>query len=385
VRFSDFQTPLALPPVRLTRPFLLVERRSPEGVPYLDILRQMPEFTLERQAYVRIGFPLADVEALVRRETLRILLASGLLVLAGTAAAFVLHRAILGPVERMAGALRGLGRGDYSARVQARTGDELQVLADEFNAMAAAVESHEREMAGINEALRRANRVKDEFAAAMSHELKTPLHAIRASAQLLLEEIDGPLTAAQRQDLGHLLAAADHLLHLIEGVLRYAALEAGGAAPQVGEVDVAAVMDQAARNVEHAARAKGLTISGDADGAARVRADETMLRQILINLLHNAVKYTERGAITVTAAPREGEVLFAVADTGPGIPPAEAGEIFEPFRRAGAAGRREIDGVGLGLAVVKRYVDLHGGRIWFENRDGGGTTFYFTLPAREGE
>ena len=380
VRFVDARAVIAVPPVRLTRPFVVEERRTAAGVPYLDIFRAIPEYTLDRQTYVRIGFPLADVYARIRRETTMILLASLLLVGAGTVAAFVLQQAILGPAERMTAAIRHLRRGDYSARVQAQTHDELQLLAEEFNAMASAIESHERELASVNEALQKANRIKDEFSAAMSHELKTPLHAIRASAQLLLEGIDGPITGAQRKDLELLLAASDHLLHLIEAILRYSALEAGESLPQISEVDAASVVEQARQNVEHLARSKGLPITTSANGRATVRADETMLRQILINLLHNAIKYTDEGQIFVTTSVQDGQVLFAVADTGRGIPPGDADEVFEPFRRAGDAARREIDGIGLGLAVVKRYVELHGGRIWFESPPGSGTTFYFTLP-----
>jgi signal transduction histidine kinase len=140
------------------------------------------------------------------------------------------------------------------------------------------------------------------------------------------------------------------------------------------------VVEQARQNVEHLARSKGLPIMAQADGTTTVRADETMLRQILINLLHNAIKYTEKGRITVTTAVQDGQVLFAVTDTGPGIRPEDAHEVFEPFRRAGHPARREIDGIGLGLAVVKRYVELQGGRIWFESPPTGGTTFFFTLP-----
>jgi signal transduction histidine kinase len=380
VRFVDARTPFAVPPVTLTRPFVVEERRTAAGVPYLDILRAIPDYTLDRQAYVRVGFPLADVYARIRRETTMILLASLLLVASGTAAAFVLQRAILGPAERMTDAIRHLRRGDYSARVEAQTRDEFQLLAAEFNAMASAIQSRDRELASVNEALQKANRIKDDFSAAMSHELKTPLHAIRAYAQLLLEEIDGPITQTQRKDLDAVLGAGDHLLNLIEAILRYSALEAGGTPPQIGEVDAAVVVEQARQNVEHLARSKGLPIATHADGKATVRADETMLRQILINLLHNAIKYTDQGQVSVTTSAADGQVLFAVADTGPGIPPGDAREIFEPFRRAGDAARREIDGIGLGLAVVKRYIDLHGGRIWFESAPGRGTTFYFTLP-----
>lgn len=386
LRFSDGLADLAGPPAFIGQPLVIDERRDASGAPYLDLIRAIPEFTLDQQTYVRIGFPLAAVHARIRMETRVIALASLGLVAAGIIAAFVLQRAILGPVDRLTGVIRRLRGGDYSARVEVHTSDELRLLGEEVNTMASAIEVRDlelarinRELAEVNEALRKANHIKDDFSAAMSHELKTPLHAIRAYAQLVLEGIDGPLTGAQRKDLEAILAAGDHLLHLIEGILRYSALEAGGTVPQVGNVSVAEALEAARQNVDHLARAKGLSIDLATNGAPTVLADETMLRQILINLLHNALKYTPRGRITVTTSVQNGHVIFAVADTGPGIPPEDAAAVFEPFRRAGHPTKREIDGIGLGLAVVKRYVELLGGRIWFETGDGG-TTFYFTIP-----
>jgi signal transduction histidine kinase len=385
LRFTDGRSEMAGPVAIIGQPLVVEERVTADGLPYLDLMRAIPEFTLDQQTYVRIGFSLAAVYARIRVESRVIAVASLALVAAGIIAAFVLQRAILGPVDRMTGAIRRLRGGDYSARIQTNMSDELRLLGDEFNTMASAIEVRDlelarinREMAEVNEALRKANRIKDEFSAAMSHELKTPLHAIRAYAQLVLEGIDGPLTDAQRKDLDAILGAGDHLLHLIEGILRYSALEAGGIVPQIGNVKVAAALEAARQNVDHLARAKGLPIEVHTDGADTVRADETMLRQILINLLHNAVKYTPQGRITVTTSLDNGQVTFAVTDTGPGIAPEDGSAVFEPFRRAGHASRREIDGIGLGLAVVKRYVDLLGGRIWFES-GAGGTTFFFTM------
>ncbi|HET8678940.1 MAG TPA: HAMP domain-containing sensor histidine kinase, partial [bacterium] len=380
VQFSDGQADLAVPIEPLSTPLLVIERRSGSGMPYLDIIRAIPDHPLDRQTYIRVGFPLAGVYAQIRSERNMILMASLLLLAAGILSSLLVQRAILGPLHRMTPAIRHLRSGDYSARVAVDSNDELQELAGEFNAMASAVQSREQEVARVNEALQKANKIKDEFSAAMSHELKTPLHAVRAYAQLLLEEIDGPLTDAQREDLQAVVAAGDHLLALIEGILRYSALEAGGTAPQIQDVRATEIVEQARQNVAHLARSKGLPIATRGDGGATVRADETMLRQILINLLHNAIKYTSTGQITVTTSAQNGQVLFAVTDTGPGIPPEDQPEVFEPFRRAGDPARREIDGIGLGLAVVKRYVELQGGRIWFESTARRGTTFYFTLP-----
>ncbi|MGQ0548358.1 MAG: ATP-binding protein [Armatimonadota bacterium] len=380
VQFSDGRADLAVPMEPLTTPLLVIERRGAAGTPYLDIVRAIPEHPLERQTYVRVGFPLAGVYAQIRSERNMILMASLLLLGTGILSSLLLQRAILGPLHRMRPAIRHLQSGDYSARVQVDSSDELQEMADEFNAMASAVQSRDQEVARVNAALQKANKIKDEFSAAMSHELKTPLHAVRAYAQLLLEEIDGPLTDAQRKDLESVMAAGDHLLELIEGILRYSALEAGGTSPAIQDVRAREVVEQARQNVAHLARSKGLPITTRGDGAATVRADETMLRQILINLLHNAIKYTSSGQITVTTSAQNGQVLFAVADTGPGIAPEDQPEIFQPFRRAGDPTRRDVDGIGLGLAVVKRYVELQGGRIWFESAARRGTTFYFTLP-----
>ena len=389
LKFTDGRQAMAVRAPAPSRPLVVVRRETPDGIPYLDLSRAVPEFTLERRTYVRVGFPLGDVYARLREEVKRIAIACGLVVLSGIIAALVLQRTILGPVESTIDAIREMRRGDLSVRVQPRTSDELRALVDEFNAMASALQVRDRELARVNEALRKANRIKDEFSAAMSHELKTPLHAIRAYAQLLLEGIDGPLTDPQRQDVEALHAAGDHLLHLIEGILRYSALEAGQAMPVIADVNIAEVVEQARKNVAHLARSKGLPIEIAVSGKLVVRADETMLRQVLINLLHNAIKYTQQGRITVgvsipDAAAGNGRVVLSVSDTGTGIPPGFEHEVFEPFRRAGQAGRREIDGIGLGLAVAKRYIEQQGGVIWFDSKHDGGTTFFVSLPSTDG-
>lgn len=385
--------PLALPSLRPTHSLMTVERQLPlqatlySGASYLDITRAWPQTEtinlttgqMKRVPnYVRVGILLTQVEATVRREFLVIAGLTTLYILLGLLVAFWLYKGILGPIEVLTQAVKRFKR-EQTVRAEVHSGDELQTLAEEFNHMANTIAERDSRLEKINRELRQANRIKSEFLAVMGHELKTPLHGIRGYSQLLLEGVDGPLTAGQREDLASITASSDHLRELIDNILRFSKIESGAERLHPEKLEVRAVITEAIQSVKSLARAKGITIETSAQGL-RLRADETKLKQILINLLANAIKYTPAGKVRISAE-REGDgVRFAVSDSGIGIASEHLGKIFEPFTQIDSSSTREWSGIGLGLAVVKKYVEMHGGQIWVKSQPGQGSVFSFSLP-----
>ena len=231
--------------------------------------------------------------------------------------------------------------------------------------------------------LERANRLKSEFLASVSHELRTPMNAIIGYTKLMLDGLDGDLTAQQQTDLFRVAQAADNLLGLINGLLDLAKIEAGKMELNVEEVNMIEVAGEALELVRPHADEKGLAVRSSIPlSLPTVWADRARVRQVLANMLANAVKFTERGSVTVTAAAAEGWVTISVVDTGVGISPEAQAYVFDEFRQADSSTTRRYGGTGLGLAISKRLVTLHGGRIWVDSEVGRGSTFHFTLPIR---
>src|SRR5213594_3849321 len=231
--------------------------------------------------------------------------------------------------------------------------------------------------------LERANRLKSEFLASVSHELRTPMNAIIGYTKLMLDGLDGEMTAQQQTDLFRVAQAADNLLGLINGLLDLAKIEAGKMELNIEEVNINDVTDEALELVRPHADEKGLQVRAlIPTGLPNVWADRARVRQVLANMLANAVKFTERGAVSVSAGAAEGWVTVSVADTGVGISPEAQAYVFDEFRQADSSTTRRYGGTGLGLAISKRLVTLHGGRIWVDSEVGRGSTFHFTLPIR---
>jgi PAS domain S-box-containing protein len=229
-----------------------------------------------------------------------------------------------------------------------------------------------------------ANRAKSEFLAIMSHELRTPLNAIGGYAELLEMGLRGPVTDAQRSDLGRIQQSQRHLLGLINEVLNYARVESGTVAYALRDVPVAAVLASVEPLVRPQLEAKGLTLHVIAipPGLA-VRADEDKLRQILLNLLSNAVKFTERGGHVTLDAEADhdaGRVRLRVVDTGIGIPLDKQELIFDPFVQVNASLTRSQEGVGLGLAISRDLARGMGGELMVESTPGEGSTFTLSMP-----
>ncbi|HEX2718018.1 MAG TPA: ATP-binding protein [Gemmatimonadaceae bacterium] len=226
-----------------------------------------------------------------------------------------------------------------------------------------------------------ANEAKSHFLASMSHELRTPLTAIIGYEELLADGITGPITEPQRQQLGRIKASASHLLSLIDEILTFARVESGSEWTQIEPVWVTDALEEAAALVAPLVGDRGLTlvVKASDDGIA-VRTDRQKIRQILVNLLSNATKFTEEGTISLEACRDGREVCFRVSDTGIGIAPEHVAHIFEPFWQVEQRATRRIAGTGLGLTVSRRLAQLLGGDLTVVSRVGAGSIFSLRLP-----
>ena len=237
------------------------------------------------------------------------------------------------------------------------------------------------EVARLVRDLRDANSAKSTFLATMSHELRTPLNAILGYTDLMKAELAGPVTSAQLQHLGRVEAGARHLIELIEGILMFSRVEAGREEVHLEEVDASELARGTAALVEPLARSKGLHFEVDvAAPTPLIRTDPGKVRQVLLNLLSNAMKFTDDGSVRLVVRPAEGTVHFDVVDTGIGVPAAELERIFEPFRQVEQPNSQRAAGTGLGLAVSRHLARLLGGDLLVDSSPGGGSRFTLHLP-----
>jgi signal transduction histidine kinase len=217
----------------------------------------------------------------------------------------------------------------------------------------------------------------------MSHELRTPLNSILGFSQLLVEGDGGELTRDQRQDVDIIIQNGQHLLALINDLLDISKLEAGKAQLHRGEVEVESLIDECVENVGSLAKTKKLDLSFNvAENVGRIFADGPKLKQVLLNLLGNAIKFTESGSVRVTAERQGADVRISVRDTGIGVPAEDVERIFESFQQGQSGMSGKYQGTGLGLAICRQLVEMHGGRIWVRSTHGQGSTFIFTIPQR---
>src|ERR1700736_2911724 len=238
-------------------------------------------------------------------------------------------------------------------------------------------------LGAVNAELERANQHKSEFLANMSHELRTPLNSILGFSQLLLEGDGGMLTHDQRQDVDIIAQNGQHLLILINDLLDISKLEAGKAQLNRGEVEVEPLISECIESVRSLAKNKKLELTASVSAeVGRVFADGPKLKQVLLNLLGNAIKFTETGSVRLTAERQGAELRVSVRDTGIGVPPEDAERIFESFQQGQSGISGKYQGTGLGLAISRRLGEMHGGRIWVKSTPGQGSNFTFTIPQR---
>jgi GAF domain-containing protein len=241
------------------------------------------------------------------------------------------------------------------------------------------------EIADKSRQLEAASRHKSEFLANMSHELRTPLNAIIGFSEVLTDRMFGELNDKQDEYLKDIYASGQHLLSLINDILDLSKIEAGRMELEATDFDLPSAIDNALILVRERATRRGITLGHSVDERlGSIRGDERKVKQVLLNLLSNALKFTPAGGrIDVSARLQDGVAEISVTDTGVGIAPEDQEAVFEEFRQVGTADKK-VEGTGLGLALSRKFIELHGGRIWVESEVGKGSTFRFTLPVRCG-
>ncbi len=261
----------------------------------------------------------------------------------------------------------------------------LTLLATQLAIALENAQTYELERQALEE-LRRADELKSQFLANMSHELRTPLNSIIGFSRVILKGIDGPINDMQREDLTSIYNAGQHLLGLINDILDLSKIEAGKMELAFEEVDIGDLINSVMSTAVGLVKDKPIKLIKEIEpNLPLIQADPIRIRQVLLNLISNAAKFTEEGHIKVFARKQQGphgyeEVLIGVEDTGPGIAQEDLQKLFKPFSQVDASLTRKTGGTGLGLSISRNLVEMHGGRIWVESELGKGSTFYFTVP-----
>jgi PAS domain S-box-containing protein len=283
------------------------------------------------------------------------------------------------PVEITAQGVTGLSPG----RVQAFARDisARRLMEAEIRRQNEELRRANQEMQVSRDLALNASRLKSQFLANMSHELRTPLNSIIGYTQFVLDDKDRPLDADQREDLGRVLRSARHLLDLINGVLDLARIESGRESVSISRFSVRDLMDSVIDAVTPMAKGKGLELECTVEsGIPDLQTDEKKLRQILLNLIANALKFTERGGVHIDCRHDAHRLTVVVRDTGVGIPPEHLDEIFSEFHQVDPSIHKQYGGTGLGLAIVRRLVELLKGAIDVQSTIGVGSTFSLVVP-----
>ncbi len=289
---------------------------------------------------------------------------------------YLISWSLIGPVRRMDAQFKQIASGDFTQRVEVPNRDELGTLAVDLNRMSV-------ELSRLYQQLEAASQHKSEFLANMSHELRTPLNAILGYTELVLDRTYGEVPERVREVLERVQHSGRHLLGLINDVLDLSKIEAGLLTLSLEDYSLKHIVQTVAAAVEPLATEKGLALKVSLPAALPLgKGDERRITQVLLNLVGNAIKFTDVGEVNVHAAVSDGGFLVSVTDTGTGIPDAEQRRIFEEFYQADGSGSRRKGGTGLGLSIAKRIIEFHGGRMWVESSLGKGSTFWFTLPVR---
>ncbi len=341
---------------------------------------------------------------------------AGFLILVGLALFVFINRSVINPLRVFTKTVREIGPENLSLRVNIYSEDELGTLAGSFNRMAEDLEkSHSalkkagdelqqwgeelerkveerttdleqrgQELADTNVRLEEASQHKSQFLANMSHELRTPLNSIIGYTKLMLDGLEGDINEEQQKDLQTVYNNSKHLLELINSLLDLSRIEAGKVVLSYETFTISDLLAEVIPIVEQLARQKGLTLTYSvAPDIGSPYADKAKTKQVLINILGNAVKFTDEGSVKLNVAETDGDTIFSVTDTGMGMKNEDLEAIFDSFKQVGPAQIAGYEGTGLGLAISKQFIEMQGGKIWAESGLGKGSTFTFSLPKKK--
>jgi len=303
---------------------------------------------------------------------------------------FVISWSFILPVRRANEFLGEVAAGNFGVTVRIANRDEFGALAENMNRMSGELQRLDEqqraasaELHSLNERLAQASHAKSEFLASMSHELRTPLNAILGFTELMINNLYGEVPPSLREPLVDVHTNGRHLLRLINDVLDLSKIEAGRMELALGDYVVNDVLESVRASLRSLASGKGLdfVVSAPADLPVAY-GDGKRIAQCLVNLAGNAIKFTKEGGVEIAAEQRGDTLVYRVTDTGIGIPQDQLDNIFSEFRQVDATISREYGGTGLGLSITKKFVELHGGRIWVESTRGKGSTFSFSVPVR---
>ncbi len=336
---------------------------------------------------VLVSTSMADVHEAIRSDVLRMVgffipgLAALLLVLGVS-----LHMTVIKPLKKVVATIGKMSGGDLSRRVNVSSRDEIGGLATSFNKMADNLEESQRNLQQVNLNLQEANRLKSEFLSVMSHELRTPLNAIIGFSELLREQA-GDGREDQQKYLTNIETSGHHLLQLVNNILDLAAVGSDNPDLVKEDLSVPQLMEDVRKLGHPFAARQSIWLEVKAPEALPlVRADAAKVKRILYNLVSNAIKFTPAGGrVTIGAGARGGMIEIWVADTGIGISSEDQKKIFSEFKQLESDHARRFEGTGVGLALTKKLVELHGGAIRVESKLGQGSRFSFTLPLTPGK
>jgi signal transduction histidine kinase len=330
--------------------------------------------------------------ASILRTSSLLLIGLGLALLAS----LFLARRVVRPLGRLRQGVERIAKGDLDFRLKLNTGDEIEILAEEFNKMAVAlgaaytgleekIRERTQELVIANEKLKELDKLKSRFLSNVSHELRTPLTAIDGLAANMMDGITGQLNDKQLEYLTDIRASTDRLARLIEDLLDLSTIEKGRVGLKPETLSIEDLIREVASSLRPVVGEKLIQIQvGSVDPGLTAWADRDRIAQVLTNLIANAMKFTPVQGQVVISAHRSSSLWaeVSIADTGSGIPLEEQEKIFDEFYQISRPGREKSQGVGLGLAISKDLVEMHGGKIWVESEISRGSTFHFTVPTR---